>query len=69
MLAVLQKTFAGGEAIGLQASMWLITLLSKGKKARALLDNYRPITLINTDHMTKLLAKALATFLFMFDQA
>ena len=37
----------------------VITLLYKGKGARSSLDNYRPITLLNSDY--KLLAKALAT--------
>ena len=37
----------------------VITLLYKGKGAQSSLDNYRPITLLNSDY--KLLAKALAT--------
>ena len=37
----------------------VITLLYKGKGSRAVLDSYRPITLLNSDY--KLLAKALAS--------
>ena len=40
-------------------SQGVITLLYKGKGSKALLDSYRPITLLNSDY--KLLAKALAT--------
>ncbi len=37
----------------------VITLLYKGKGSKALLDSYRPITLLNSDY--KLLAKSVAT--------
>ena len=37
----------------------IIALLYKGKSSKALLDSYRPITLLNSVY--KLLAKALAT--------
>ncbi|DBA66549.1 TPA: hypothetical protein ACH3X2_002285, partial [Trebouxia sp. C0005] len=39
------------------SSVGVITLLYKGKGSRALLDSYRPITLLNSDY--KLLTKAL----------
>ena len=61
LLAVLQDSFQTQLTSSLPASMTqgVITLLYKGKGARSSLDNYRPITLLNSDY--KLLAKALAT--------
>ena len=60
LLAVLQDSFQTQHAPSLPASMTqgVITLLYKGKGPHALLDSYRPITLLNSDY--KLLAKALA---------
>ena len=60
LLSVLQESFQQQHA-ALPASMTrgVITLLYKGKGSRALLDSYRPITLLNSDY--KLLAKALAS--------
>jgi len=61
LLAVLQEAFQAQHGLGLPASMTqgVITLLYKGKGSKALLDSYRPITLLNSDY--KLLAKSLAT--------
>ena len=61
LLAVLQDSFQTQHAPSLPASMTqgVITLLYKGKGPHALLDSYRPITLLNSDY--KLLAKALAS--------
>ena len=61
LLAVLQDSFQTQHAPSLLASMTqgVITLLYKGKGSHALLDSYRPITLLNSDY--KLLAKALAS--------
>ena len=61
LLAVLQEAFQAEQGLSLPASMTqgVITLLYKGKGSQALLDSYRPITLLNSDY--KLLAKALAT--------
>ena len=61
LLAVLQDAFQAQHGLGLPTSMTqgVITLLYKGKGSKALLDSYRPITLLNSDY--KLLAKALAT--------
>ena len=58
--AVLHEAFQHQQPT-LPASMTkgVITLLYKGKGSRALLDSYRPITLLNSDY--KLLAKALAS--------
>ena len=56
LLAVLQDSFQTQLTSSLPASMTqgVITLLYKGKGARSSLDNYRPITLLNSDY--KLLA-------------
>ncbi len=61
LLAVLQDAFQAQHGLCLPTSMTqgVITLLYKGKGSKALLDSYRPITLLNSDY--KLLAKALAT--------
>ena len=61
LLAVLQEAFQAQHGLGLPASMTqgVITLLHKGKGSKALLDSYRPITLLNSDY--KSLAKSLAT--------
>ena len=61
LLAVLQEAFQTQHGLSLPASMTqgVITLLYKGRGSTALLDSYRPITLLNSDY--KLLAKALAT--------
>ena len=60
LLAVLQEAFQAQQGLCLTTSMiqGLITLLYKGKGSKALLDGYRPITLLNSNY--KLLAKALA---------
>ena len=60
LLLVLHESFQQQHA-SLPASMTqgVITLLYKGKGSRAVLDSYRPITLLNSDY--KLLAKALAS--------
>ncbi len=52
LLAVLQKAFQAQHSLS-------CTVLYKGKDSKALLDRYRPITLLNSDN--KLLSKALAT--------
>ncbi len=61
LLAVLQDAFQAQHGLCLPTSMTqgVITLLYKGKGPKAMLDSYRPITLLNSDY--KLLAKALAT--------
>ena len=61
LLAVLQEAFQAQHGLCLPTSMTrgVITLLYKGKGSKALLDSYRPITLLNSDY--KLLPKALAT--------
>jgi len=61
LLAVLQDAFQAQHGLSLPTSMTqgVITLLYKVKGSKALLDSYRPITLLNCDY--KLLAKALAT--------
>ncbi len=61
LLAVLQEAFHAQHGLSLTSSMTqgVITLVYKGKGCKALLDSYRPITLLNSDY--KLLAKALAT--------
>ena len=61
LLAVLQDAFEAQHGLCLPTSMTqgVVTLLYKGKGSKALLDSYRPITLLNSDY--KLLAKALAT--------
>jgi len=61
LLAVLQDAFQAQHGLCLPTSMTQgdITLLYRGKGSKALLDSYRPITLLNSDY--KLLAKALAT--------
>ncbi len=61
LLAVLQDAFQAQHGLCLPTPMTqgVITLLYKGKGSNALLDSYRPITLLNSDY--KLLAKALAT--------
>jgi len=61
LLAVLQDAFQAQHGLCLPTSMTqgVITLLYKGKGSKALLDSYRPITLLNSDY--KRLAKALAT--------
>ena len=61
LLAVLQDAFQAQHGLCLPNSMTqgVITLLYKGKGSKAMLDSYRPITLLNSDY--KLPAKALAT--------
>jgi len=61
LLAVLQDAFQAQHGLCLPTSMTqgVIPLLYKGKGSKAMLDSYRPITLLNSDY--KLLAKALAT--------
>ena len=58
---VLQEAFQAQHGLCLPTSMTqgVITLLYRAKASTALLDNHRPITLLNGDY--KLLAKALAT--------
>ncbi len=60
LLAVLQEAFQAQHGLCLPPSMTqgVITLLYEGKGCKALLDSYRPITLLNSGY--KLLAKALA---------
>ena len=60
LLAVLQEAFPAQHGLCLPPSMTqgVITLLYEGKGCNALLDSYRPITLLNSGY--KLLAKALA---------
>ncbi len=64
LLAVLQEAFQAQHGLCLPNSMTqgVITLLYKGKGFKALLDSYRPITLLNSDY--KLLAKALFSHVF-----
>ncbi len=61
LLAVLQEAFHAQHGLCLPPSMTrgVITLLFMSRGSKALLDSYRPITLLNSDY--KLLAKALAT--------
>ncbi len=61
LLAVLQDAFQAQQGISLPTSMTqgVITLRYKGKGSKALMDSYRPITLLSSDY--KLLAKALTT--------
>ena len=61
LLIVLQEAFQAQHGLCLPPSMTqgVITLLYEGKGCKALLDSYRPITLLNSGY--KLLAKALAT--------
>ena len=58
LLSVLQEALQAQHGLCLPPSMTqeIITLLHKGKDSKALLDNYRTITLLNSD--CKLLAKA-----------
>jgi len=52
LLAVLQEAFQAQHGLCLPPSITqgVITLLYKGKGSKALVDGYRPITLLNSDH-------------------
>jgi len=64
LLAVLQEAFQAQHGLGLPASMTqgVITLLYKGKGSKALLDSYRPITLLNSDYKLRAATMCYATW-------